>query len=239
MKLKIILSFIVVISLLISLCGCNNSTTNIPNDDIEKDSIVNSDDVADEDSFFRSRRNRWVEIPIGENSGFSDEVFKIIEMFKSMKEDDEYYTLYSSQELPDISEFYSLDKLKIEGYKLEKAFVNSVNFIYQYFPYNYDEELASISDRIVITITRQDWIDTHLPDTDLLINAMESYDPGIANLTKDNMLYFETAGLIQANIGRTTVSIQPQSLEKHDNYEYLYNLALLITETAELISVKT
>ena len=222
MKLKpLVLAMIILLS---ALSGCSGGTPS-----------AHVDEADDETPDVTRRTMQSVEIPVGKDTVFAKEVLKLIETSKTLRKGDEDYTLFSENELSKIKEFYSLDKFSIEGYELGSAYVSLTGFMFQYFRENSDKKASA--GRIVVGIDRQDYLDTHLPDTDLLKFHLESHNPGVVSLTKDDMLYFEMAGMIKARLGRTTVTIQPQMLGEM-SYEELRDLALRVIESAELVTVK-
>ena len=224
MKVKLTSLAVAMIVLLTTLSGCSVSTPSAHVDE--------ADDVTPVEM---RHRMQWVEIPVGKDTVFAKEVLQLIETSKTLRKGDEDHSLFSQNELPKITEFYNLDKFNIEGYELGRAFVNSVNFIFDYF--RDTKEMTAMSGRIVVTITRPDYMDTHLPDTDLYKYRLEHQDPKSIRLTEDDMLYYEMAGMIEARLGRTTVSVQPQMLGEM-SYEELRDLALRVIESAELVTVK-
>ncbi|MCL1807870.1 MAG: hypothetical protein FWG31_09240 [Oscillospiraceae bacterium] len=223
MKLKTLA--LAMIILLSALSGCSVSTPSTHVDGVDDD----TPDVT-------RRTMQWVEIPVGEDTVFAKEVLKLIETSKNIRERDEGYALISRNELPKIKEFYNLDKFKIEGYELGSAFVNSTNFIFQYF--RDKNKTTGMYGRIVVTIPRPDWVDANLPNTDLLIHSLEGQDLERVKITENDMLYFEDADMIKARLGRTTVTIQPIGIKLDGGYEELRDLALRVIESAELVTVK-
>ncbi|MDR2590566.1 MAG: hypothetical protein LBC71_06245 [Oscillospiraceae bacterium] len=213
------------IILLVILSGCKSvNLLDQENNNLDTDTLAH-------------RRIQWVEINTNENTSFNEQVFKLIETSKSMDEDYENYYLLSQHEVVLISKFYNLDKLKIEGHELEAVYVNSDFFIYKYTS-SYDKEKESIPNNIVISITRNDWIDRNLPDTDLIEDQLTNYVPGVVTLTTDDILYFKNSAMILALLGDTEVTVQAQGINMSVSYEYLRDLTFKIIETAELVEVK-
>ncbi|MCL1807868.1 MAG: hypothetical protein FWG31_09230 [Oscillospiraceae bacterium] len=233
--------------LLLLLCfllsGCSETQEGVVTPEDEPVSTPSAHvDVADDDIItYSHRRGQAVEIPIGEGTVFAEEVLKLIETSKKIREGDEDYALFSESELSKITEFYSLDKFSIEGFELGSVFVGSAGFMFQYF--RDKNKTTGMYGRIVIGIDRQDWIDAHMPDTDLLKHRIKLQDPeGIRLneddlLLKDDMLYYVKADMVEVQLGRTAVTIQPHMIGRM-GYEELRDLAFLLIETAELVTVK-
>ncbi|MCL2078325.1 MAG: hypothetical protein FWH17_00625 [Oscillospiraceae bacterium] len=258
MKSKMILLAVFMTLLLALFCGCGGDVSSEQNDGLdeidsgigetapaissqanggEENTAANSNQADEHGGGIQARISQWVEVPVGGN--FVSEVMKLIEASKTLKEDHEDYFLFSLSKLQEITEFYSLEKTYIEGYALGAAYITEVNFIFFYFSdKNEITETTYISNRIVIHIDRQDYINEHLPDIDLLQYHLDSHVPGTARLTEDDLLYFDTSGIIKARLGGTTVTLQPQGIGTSASYEDLRDLILNIVETAKLVTVK-
>jgi len=229
-------SFIILISALFTTALMTNffglRNTDLPGE-IPGNQPLDYTYVADEELSFNARVNNWIRVPVEEGKIYKEEVLKLIDFSKTINPENDHYHLFIDNNLTQISEFYSLDKVSIENYKFGEAFITPTNFIYQYFLIQ--EKSETSYSRINITITRQDWVDTNLPDTDLLMDALENYDQGVVEITDDDMLYFKTSKIIVARLGRTDISIQAwgQTL----SYLQLRELVLDIIEKADLIAI--
>ncbi|MCL2079843.1 MAG: hypothetical protein FWH17_08400 [Oscillospiraceae bacterium] len=258
MKSKMILLAVFMTLLLALFCACSSDVSSEQNDGLdvidsgigetapasssqanggEENTSANSNQTDEHREGIQIRMSQWVEVPVGRD--FVPEVLKAIEASKTMGDDHEDYFLFSLNKLQEITEFYSLEKTYIEGYALGTVYVNGTNFIYIYLSdKNEITETTYISNRIVISIARQDWVNENLPDTDLLRHALESQHPGNARLTEDDLLYFDNSLIIEARLGGTTVALQPQGIGTNASYEDLRDLILNIVETAKLVTVK-
>ena len=172
---------------------------------------------------------KWVEIPVDDEQDFEDEIIDIIDEFQDMNEHDEEYDLYSHNEIDNISEFYCLDDLEIEGFKLYSSFITPAIFIY-----NFSLVDSTINDgSICIDILRPE----QFPGVDLFEEAVEEFqEKGQGHVTEDDMLYIEEAGLLIARLNDTILEIQTTTQLR--NYEFMRDIALQIIETATPVDVE-
>ena len=205
----------------------------------------NSSKTEIEEEYKRGYYVNWVDIPVGDEQSFEDEVVGIIEDYQDMDEGDEDYGLYSGNEIENISKFYSLDKLQLDGYELYSASVSSEVFLFYFAPIEvmqkHTDDIIVDGSFITIQIKRpeqftvvdrfQDVIE-QIEATDKVLEREQSY-----YLSEDGILYEEEAMLIYAKLDDTIFSIQLIS-ELGRNYEYMRNLVFQVIESASEVNVE-
>jgi hypothetical protein len=188
-----------------------------------------------EEEELAGRRTAPLTIIIEGNNNFTEEMIEQIDVSKNSRSGDEDYWLYSEHKISEISEFYSLDNLKIDGYEPYLVNIRGDSFLFKYTPQNGNEHIFDAD--IMIGICRPEgWYGTSDPKEVFDVRINQAQEQGWGRLTEDGMIYSASLNDIAVQIGKTLLSIRVP--DEFDTYEYLRDLAFEVIKTAELIDVE-
>jgi len=201
-----------------------------------------------------------------------EEIIKEINKARNMTEEEHNnYGNYRSWKVPEIEEFYSLDNLEIDGYELQEVSIvtGTICFVFGLIEDEFKDDSHIGSSTIEIGIGRTDWeySSTFLEDV-----VTQTKEQGSDYLLKDNMLYTKDSYRLEAQFNDTFFIIQApvgfsqkvidefvkskdqygedefqdvldyidesnREAEELNNYEFLRDLAFKVMESAELVKV--
>jgi len=158
---------------------------------------------------------------------FKDEFVKQINNFKTMGRDNEDYWMEAFYKITDIPSFYSLDNLKIDGYRLYLVSVRVNMFSFKFVPdEQWDNEYVIVNNVGVISISI-DRPGTWGPGNDSTeafkgrLNQARRDASG--RLTEDNLIYYPSHNEVSAQLGDTIFTVRTpvsfdiiEELSKHD-----------------------
>jgi len=243
-------AFIIVFALsvfLATLCGCSKVSVLEKNDAQNEDVIKGTRENNEQEERVITRRPAPLSIKSEDDFNLKNEIVNHIYTSKnavtveeSINAEDETYHLYSQHKVSSIPKFYSLDSLKIDGYKLYHVNITLGAFLFRFVPTDElnDERVVSLGENnILISINRWEHFNEETADDPLKIVLEQATSQGWGYLTEDDMLFAPGKGDISAQLGDTIFQIRvPKEL---DNYDYLRDLANQVIATAELVNVET
>jgi len=229
MKIKIILIVVIAIIMLLSLNGCNNENST-EKEHHEFDSSDFSDNEKIEDEVFEIYEAEFLSLVIRDtgDKNFKEALVLEIHNSKIANRGDDKFDIYSRNEVSNIEKFY-FPVSEIDGFYLHSIEILNDFLIFYYAPQNPNNEdldrngeyQFSYNSGIEIIMSRLDKPSLSVTDEDL---------------QGKTLLYNESLRDIQGRIENTWFRIKvPHHV---NNYEFLYDTAMKLTETAELIDVQ-
>jgi hypothetical protein len=223
-KKTIIVVFITIIGILITLCGCSKNSEENTKPHINDDLGV-------------------IKFEVDNETNFNEELLKHIKFSKTIDKEYKDYLLYSNSRISEIKKFHNLDNFKIDKFELHSVSFNGgvFNFYFEQIEKKTDNYGYYNGDIITVKISQLwDYNGHKISQSEkfeIMLEQAERQDYGY--LTKDNMLYWEKGGTVDAKFGDDMIlhiSVKLAS-EELNSYEYLRDLVFQARETAELIDV--
>ena len=231
---KIIITVLFTAILFISLSGCNKKTEFLPYDgQHNNEQIIENNQIIMPNVSYNN--NVPLEIMNNYENNFKNEIIHLIRESKTITKEHEMYQYYAYNKISDITEFY-FPTIKIDGYELYRILIDQWTCIYYYAPIKElkkeSEYVFTFETGILLGINRPYWLD----NADPLKPEIENREiQNIEYLFKDDLLYTQSQNSIMGLIGNTSFNIYVPN--KLNNYEFLHELGLKISETSEMIVV--
>jgi hypothetical protein len=217
------IAVIVISALLVILSGCNNTGA----------------DTENNNAASGGRREIGFAIIADEVENITDEMVLIIGDEEKMRDEFSRLERNASTARNDIyvqRDFYSLDSLKIEGYKLHHARIGSSGVAYVYVPKTPEpDEIDLAGNQILCQSTLIDIrvMSPGSPDSfEDIVKANVNRSDADYELTQDGVLY--SAGGAYVPMGASFVSVFAEGRD----YDFLRDLALQVIDSAELVNVQ-
>jgi hypothetical protein len=240
MKIKeTFLVTVIITAMIMTLNGCSsNAVIDLAQSNtLEKDNFVGISE--------RNPHYEWIYMLVDDELNFKDKVCKMIDESKRINIRDENYFLYLDNNISDISKFYCLENLEIDGYKLYSVNISRGVFLFRFAPVEKlegDPDYIFVDDSFIpIQIERFERHNTSLDPLEDVLEEFQRRGQGV--LTEDDMVYVEKSGYIFARLGDTIFNIRVPYFDvldpdKSANYEILRDLAFQVIEAAELVQAE-
>jgi len=197
------------------------------------DAGVNQGIATQDEDFSVNRRVEPLSIKVDNNFNLKNEIISHISISETKNSVNN--RLYSEHKVSDIPQFYALDNLLIDGYRLYHVNITEGSFLYRFVPIEefYDENVVSTGlNNILIPVKRWEWFDEK--STSKLMER--EAEQGWGYLNEDGMIYSQNNNEITAPIGNTIFRVQVP--DKLNNYDFLHDIAQQVIKSAEIVDVK-
>jgi len=239
MKNRFLVAIVLIAMLLVTLCGCSQLNENEPDESQPR----NNTQQTEEDNAHHtldphlsiSYRPEPLTIQVNNNNRLKGEIVSHIDMSETMSGGENNH-LYYVHRISDMPQFYNLDNLKIDGYKMHHVNITKGSFVFVFVPIDEfnNENVASLGmNNISIAINRWEWFDEHTAANPMKDSIAQAEQQGWGRVTDDGFLF---GNGLQAPLGNTIFTIRAPF---EDNYDLMRDLAHQVIATTELVNINT